>query len=132
MKELKKSFSECKAGEIEARKNNTSSSKHYITNHVESVILKKHNISKSCCHGGDLQGNDIRRLMTFGVVVFQEIGMCIRVHKPGNVTINEIEDTCTNFAKLCNLMDSMFSVMCSKKGAVTPTIIESLKSDLNL
>ena len=40
LKELKKSFSECKAGESEARKNNTSASKCYITNHVESVILK--------------------------------------------------------------------------------------------
>ena len=34
--------------------------------------------------------------MVLGIVVFKEIGYYLYVHKPSNVTINEINYTCTN------------------------------------
>ena len=72
------------------------------------------------------------RLISLGIVVFPETCQYLRVHKPSNVTTDEVKNTCTNVAKSCNLMDSMFSAMHSKRDAITSAIINALNSDLNL
>ena len=60
-------------------------------NHIETVMLKSHRISKSCYHAGDLEENDICRLMAKGTVVFEEIRRCLRLNKPDNVKEDEIK-----------------------------------------
>ena len=60
-------------------------------NHIESMTLKKHKISRSCYHGGDLQGNDVRRLMVRGTIVFHEIKTYLNDHEPDDVSIEEID-----------------------------------------
>ena len=132
MKDQKSNFNNCKAVEIEARKNNKDSSKYLIMNHIECVILKNHRISKSCYHGGDLQGNDIQRLIARGLVVFDEIRRYLLRHKPDNVKDDEIEINCNNYARLCSLIDSIFSMLHARRGAITSSRIDMLKSDLNL
>lgn len=101
-------------------------------NHIETVMLKSHRISKSCYHAGDLEGNDIRRLMAKGTVVFEEIRRCLRVSKPDNVKEDDINQLCNNFVRLTSLMDSVFSTLHSKMGEVTIDKINTLKEDLNL
>ena len=101
-------------------------------NHVECVTLKKHHTSRSCHHGGDLQGNDIRILMARGLLVFEEIKAHLLIHKPENMDQEEVELNCVNYGRLCSLMDGMFSTLHSKRGTITDEKIETLKEDLNL
>ena len=101
-------------------------------NHIETEILKSHEISKSCYHGGDSQGNDVRRLMARGNVVFNEVQNFILIHKPESVTVEEVNITCTNYARLCGLMDSIFSISHAKRVSMTDEKISLLKENLNL
>jgi len=41
------------------------------------------------------------------------------LHKPENVTVEEVNITCTNYARLCGLMDSIFSTLHAKRGSIT-------------
>ena len=128
----RKDWNDCKKKEAKAESDNKNPSSHKVTNHIETVMLKSHEISKSSYHAGDLEGNDIRRLMSRGLVVFNEIRMCLRVHRPDNVSADEIDLTCNNFSRACGLMDSIFSVLHAKRGSINDEKINTLKIDLNL
>ena len=67
----KKVLTECRKAEASAKAENSNSSQFMGINHIETVMLKLHRISKSCYHAGDLEGNDIRRLMAKGTVFFR-------------------------------------------------------------
>ena len=67
----KKELAECKSVKGEAKLNNVSSSKYACDNHIESVIIKSYEITKSCYHAGNLEGNNIRRLMDKRIVVLK-------------------------------------------------------------
>ena len=49
--------------------------------------------------------------MAKGLVVFEEIRKYLRVNKPENVEVEEIDLVCINFSRLCCLMDGIFSVL---------------------
>ena len=115
MKDLKIDYDKCKGVEAEARKNSKDASQHLLMNHFQCVMLKKHHTSRSCYHGGDLQGNDIRRLMARGLVVFEETKAHLLTHKPENADQDEVELNCVNHGRLCSLMDGMFSTLHSKR-----------------
>ena len=132
LKDLKTDYEKRKGIEAVARKNDKDASKHLLMNHIECVMLKRHRISRSCYHGGDLQGNDVRRLMARGIVVFEEIKACLLIHKPDNVHQEEVELYCVNYGRLCSLMDNMFSALHAKRGTIADEKIETLKEDLNL
>ena len=59
-------MSMCRTDETEVRKCSTIDSRHFIVSHAESAILSKYKISKSCCHKGDFEGSEMRRLMPVG------------------------------------------------------------------
>ena len=63
MNNLKDNWSECKGIEAKARKDSKDLSKHLMTRHVQSMVLKKHKIGRSWYHGGDFQGNNVCKLM---------------------------------------------------------------------
>ena len=106
--------------------------RHECINHVESVMLKFYKIAKSCYHAGNLEGNDIRRLVAKGIVVFVEIQNYLISNKPSNIKDDEIILICSNYTRLCSLMDGIFSALRSKRVDVTDEKIKVLKSDLNL
>ena len=70
LNELKKDLAECRKAHAQAKSDNKNPNRYEVINHIESVILKMHKISKSCYHAGDLEGNDIRRLIMKGKIVF--------------------------------------------------------------
>ena len=78
---IRKTLNDCKSVETKARSDNSDASKFLVTSHVESITLKSHNIKKSCCHGGDLEGNDIRRLMSKGAKVFEDAASYLNENK---------------------------------------------------
>ena len=123
---------ECKAKEDEAKKANKTGSKYFVSNYIHSNILNKYRIKKSYYHLGDLKGNSIRRLISVGIIVFDEISRYIIANKPDSVSDEEIRTTCLNYSRLCSLMDSIFSTMHSKRGSVTISKVNTLKTDLNL
>lgn len=96
------------------------------------MILKSNRISRSCYYAGDLEGNDFRRLMAKGSVVFEKIRAFLHNHKPSNVSNEEIDLNCINYSRLCSLMDRIFSALHLKRGFVTTDEIDALKLDLNL
>ena len=67
-KGLRKSLSMCKTAKVEAMKSNTIGSRNVMTKHVESAIMSRCEIQKSCYNGGDLEGNDIKRIMSKGSI----------------------------------------------------------------
>ena len=87
-------------------------------NHTKTVILKSHKITKSYYHAGDLEGNNMQRLVTKGLTIFNNIKTCLVSNKPTNMKDEEIELHCTNFSRLCSLMDSVLSTLHSKRGKV--------------
>ena len=102
-------------------------------NHIETHVLKKtHRISEARCHAGDLEGNDIRRLMQLGCFVFPEIGQCVKTNKPNNVSNEEIDEITSNYSRLSHVMGSVFSDLHSRRGTVTDSNAEFLKQDLNV
>ena len=66
------------------------------------------------------------------MIAFNEAHCYLRVNKPSEVSLEEIESTCTNCSRLCSLMDSVFSVLHSGRGEVTEDKVEVLKHDFNL
>lgn len=132
LNELKKDLAECRKAHAQAKSDNKNPNRYEVINRIESVILKMCKISKSCYHAGDLEGNDIRRLMSKGKIVFSEIGNHLRVNKPSNITVEEIDEMCIGYGCLCVLMDSVFSTLHAKRGAIAIDMINVLKSDLNL
>ena len=105
----------CGNAEVEARKRDRIASKYCIVNHIEREILSRHKISKSCYHGGDLEGNNIRSIMSMGSLVFEDACRCLQVHRPSHVKVDEIDNLYINFGRLCSLMDSVFSTLHSKR-----------------
>ena len=73
MKTLKADWSKCAGVEATARNNNKDAPQCLIMNHIETKTLNSHKISKYCYHSCDLQGNDVRILMSRGIVVFDKI-----------------------------------------------------------
>ena len=49
------------------------------------MILKRHRINRLRYYRGDLQDNNIRRLVARGLVVFEEIKVHLLIHKPNNM-----------------------------------------------
>ena len=132
LNELKKHLAQCRKAYTKTKSDNKNPNRYEVINHIESVILKMYKISKSCYHAGDLEGNDVRRLMSKGKIVFSEIGNYLRAHKPSNVTVEEIDEICIGYGRLCVLMDSVFSTLHAKRGTITIDMINVLKSDLDL
>ena len=66
------------------------------------------------------------------MIAFNETYCYLRVNKPGEVSLEEIESNCTNYSRLCSLMGSVFSASRSKRGEVIEDNMEVLKHDLNL
>ena len=132
VKATSKNLSKCREVEKSAKKEDKDPSRYAVANYIESVILKQHRISKSCYHAGDLEGNDIRRLMGNGLTIFEQIKDYLVLHKPHNVGMNEIREICTGFGRLLSLLDSVFSTLHAKRNSVTASRLETLKSDLNL
>ena len=66
------------------------------------------------------------------MIAFNETYCYLRVNKPGEVSLEEIESTCNNYSRLCSLIDSVFNLLHSKRGEATEDKIEVLKYDLNL
>ena len=91
MNECQKRWKEYKAIETKTKSENKDASKNKILNHIESVILNSHRISRSYYHARDLEGNDIRRLIAKGSVVFEKIRVFLHNHKPSNVSNEEID-----------------------------------------
>ena len=54
---------------------------------------------------------------------FEEIRRYLCKYKPDNINIEKINETCINFIKLHNLMDSIFNTIYSKQGTVTSNFI---------
>ena len=132
LKELQVELKECTAKEDEAKKANKSGSKYFASNYVHSNMLNKHRIKKSYYHRRDLEGYSIRRSMSAGIIVFDEISRHVIANKPDSVRNEEIRTTCLNHSRLCSLMDSIFSAMYSKRGSMTISKVNALKTDLNL
>ena len=109
MKDLKTNYKKCKGVEAEVRKSNRDASQYLLMNHIECMILKRYQISKSCYYKGDVQGNDIYRLIARDLVVFEEIKVQLLIHKSYNAYQQEIELNCINYGRLYSLMDSIFS-----------------------
>ena len=56
-------------------------------NHIESVILNSHKTQKSCYYDGDLEGNDIIRLMSKEIIISEETRMNLYIHRPINSNV---------------------------------------------
>ena len=54
---------------IAKSKNEEDQGRFLATNHIDTVILKNYNISKSYYHGSDLECEDTRRLMSTGMII---------------------------------------------------------------
>ena len=74
---MKMALNEWKSAKTEARDNSKLECKYFVTNHIESIILKGYNISKSYYYAGDLEGNDVRRLMSKGPTAFDGTCTCV-------------------------------------------------------
>ena len=70
--------------------------------------------------------------MSKGKIVFSEIGNYLRVNKSSNIIVEEIDEMCIGYGRLCVLMDSVFSTLHAKRGTITINMINVLKSDLDL
>lgn len=132
MNNLKDNWSECKGIEAKARKDSKDSSKHLMRSRMQSMTLKRHKISRSCCHSGDFQGNNVRRLMAPRTIVFDENKTYLNDHEPDDVSIKEIDLQCTNHARVCSFMHAMFSTLHAKRGTIADEKISTLKDNLNL
>ena len=53
-------------------------------------------------------------------------------HRPSHVKVDEIDNLCVNFGRLGCLMDSVFSTLHRKRGAINEEKISILNSDLEL
>lgn len=98
-------FTECKKVLTNTKLQNKDLNLYKVTNHIDSIILKEHNITKSCYHCGDLEDNDIRTLMVKGKQVFSDIDNYLQLHKPTNVSSEEVSTICLSYGRLCELMD---------------------------
>ena len=96
-------------------------------NYTVSVMLKFYKITKSYYDAGDLEGNDTRRLIAKGIVMFVEIQNYLISNKPSNIEDNKIILICSNYTHMCSLIDSIFSTLHSKGGDVTDEKIKVLK-----
>ena len=130
-KEYNSMVTQCKQAEAEHKKNSGITRK-AVMHEMESTILKSHKISRSCYNGGDLEGNDVRRLMAKGTEVFGEIASFLKTVKPECISDDEIVNVCVSYGRLSSIMDGIFSILHSKRGTVTNEKIIELKNDLNL
>jgi hypothetical protein len=88
-------------------------------------------IDATAYHGGDLAGNAIRRLMehaeNVAMGVKQKLAAC---NIPGRDT--EIEDLTSNIRVVLTLLDGIYSLLMTKYGEVTETILDDLAELLDL
>ena len=96
---------------------------YYVKNSIEKNILRKYKVTITHYHGGALEGNSIRRLMSKGDEIFKEISeyLC-RMNderKIGNendlITNEEIKIICIDHGNLFCLFDSVFSIINSNR-----------------
>ena len=67
-KSLSKALSDCESYEVETRKENNENHRDRVMNHTESLTLSTRSMQKPWHHAGDLESNDIKRLMPKGLI----------------------------------------------------------------
>ena len=86
----------------------------------------------SSYHGGDMEGNAIRRLMHEGPAIFLEIKNAIilycgdRVNDDDYSSRPEIEQVCNNYGKLLLLMDAVLALLNTEHGQCIREAVASL------
>ena len=68
-------------------------------NHTESLTLSTHNMQKPLHHAGDLESNDIKRVMPKGLIEIEEISRCLRVYSPANVRGTDTTNLYLNWSR---------------------------------
>jgi hypothetical protein len=160
-KELKTLFDAAKVKEGEIRKKRGRAEK-TLANSIESEVLTKYKVYLSCFHGGDLVGEPIRILMREGRKIFEDIERHVvetadelqeklldsdessdsdsgtpdldRAKKAGLEKIDkeELKAVCSAHGQMFQLLDGIFSLVNTKRGAVTTELLKTLKERLEL
>ena len=110
-----------------------------LRNGLEQHIFKDFFVTVSSYHGGDMEGNSVRRLMGQGTAIFEEVATFVK----GWLIITAIEDdeiddenipdavvdsVCEAFARILVLLDQIFSTLKTPRGQVTAELIAKLRS----
>ena len=105
---------------------------------IEEILIKN-KTPLSSYHGGDMEGNDIRRLMHEGPAIFSALKNAIVEYcASGSIRVNdedyasqaEIEPICSDYGQLLLLMDAVFSLLNTKRGEVTADTLQRLEERL--
>ena len=95
-------------------------------------MLKSYEITKPCYHADDLEGDNVRRLIAKGIIVFEETRRHLTTNKPDAINDQEINSHFNDFAKLSSLMENTFSTLHSKRADATIDKTTMLETYLNL
>ena len=96
------------------------------------IIFKLYYVNPTRYHGGDLEGNPVRRLMKNSNDVFRETSSCLCKLNGDNELENkndaidnaEIKITWHDYGIFFCLFDNVFSVLNSERGTITSKKIE--------
>jgi hypothetical protein len=101
--------------------------------------MAQHNLAY---HGGDMEGNSVRRLMEQGTEIFQEVATFVKGWlimttvdegiEEDNILDEEIDSVCVAFGRILVLLDEIFSILMTPRGQVTAEVVAKLKSQLEL
>ena len=76
---------DCKVKESEIKTKHADPSRCRVMNWIESSMLKKHKVQRSCYHVGDIEGNDVRILIGKAMIMLNEAHCYSRFNKPSEV-----------------------------------------------
>ena len=104
----------------------------FTTGRITYFFLKLYHVNPTRYHGGDLEGNPIRRLMKNGNDVFREISLQFCKLNYDNELGNrndaiddiEIKIMCHDYSNFFCLFDNVFSVLNSERGTINSKKIE--------
>jgi hypothetical protein len=139
---LKKAYSAAKAEEtaVRARRGRKEKS---LANSIQSEVLDPLGCKVSSYHGGDMEGEAIRILMSKGREIFAAIEAHVKAkieaekdltdkEKTLDVDVPELEQHCEARGTMFQLLDGIFSLLLTKRGMLTTAILDDLRKRLEL
>jgi hypothetical protein len=140
VKELRKAHTDAKKMEGEVRKARGRKEK-ALRNGLEQYVLTDYFVVVSSYHGGDMEGNSIRRLMGRGTDIFGEVSTFIKgwlilgaeeSDTEPIISDDEVDEVCQAFGKILVLLDEIFACMNTERGGVSNEVKTKLTNRLEL
>ena len=126
---LRETASVAKKMENEVRKKRGRTEK-TLFNSLESEVLNPEKVLFSHYHGGDMEGESIRRLMNRGVAILNKCADHIVEKRGDAVDAVEVRDVSTHHGQMFQLLDGIVSFLNMKRGKVTEEVVAKLEERL--